>query len=202
MTGRRRPPRVARSLVRSGSRPGAMLSRSEVTWSAAKCSAAPVWWRRYAVSCSLRRTPPAGATQTRGPREPKPPGSSLSSACRLPVTSGRRRLARRSRRRGDRHGRAGRGYGRSTGSTGSTDGTGTGCTLRTRHGRCPGRSPRRHGVHRSHRGRSTCGVIAGVLWSTRTSVFATGTTELGSGMTVRVHVAVGVRVGATLCPSG
>jgi hypothetical protein len=114
------------------------------------------------------------------------------------MTVGRRRLARGSRRSGNRHSRARRRDDR------STRGSATRCTLRTRRARRAGGSgsPRSHRSHRSHRGRSTCGVIAGVLWITRTSVFATGTTELGSGMTVRVHVAIGVRVGAIFRPGG
>jgi hypothetical protein len=76
---------------------------------------------------------------------------------------------------------------------------------RTRRNRRAWRTPRdwlprwSHRLpRRSHRGRSTFGAIAGVLWITRTSVFAAGTSELGSGVTVRVHVTVDVRVGARL----
>jgi len=54
------------------------------------------------------------------------------------------------------------------------------------------------GRHRRHRRRSAIGVIAGVLRISRTSVFAAGTPELGPGVAVRMHVPVGVRVGARL----
>jgi hypothetical protein len=55
----------------------------------------------------------------------------------------------------------------------------------------------RRGTGRRHRSGGAT-VIAGVLWITRTTVFATSTPHLGSGVTVRVHIAVGVRVGARL----
>jgi len=66
---------------------------------------------------------------------------------------------------------------------------------------CPwcARRTRNDWLHRRrHRCRSTYVVIAGVLWITRTIVFAARTPHLRAGVAVRVHVTVEVRVRARL----
>ena len=77
-------------------------------------------------------------------------------------------------------------------------GTRTRCTrggTRTRRTRGNPRRTRHDLLsRRSHRGRSTS-VITGVLRVTGTGVFAASTPPLGSGVAVRMHIAVGVRVG-------
>ena len=176
MTGHRTRPRVAPSLVRSSSRPEAR------SWpSGARCSAAPVSCARRAVRRSLRRTPTPGEWR-RGPREPQPSGSSSSYACRSGHDRRPPALPRRSRCSGNGHGRAGRCDDRSTG---------TRCTWRTRRGR-PSRSPWSHGSSSAAPDLAVAAQLETVL--------AAGTTELGAGMTVRVQVAIGVGVGATLRP--
>src|SRR5262245_25296154 len=83
---------------------------------------------------------------------------------------------------------------RSRGSRGGTHRSGGTRTRRSRRSRRTRRTRRARLARRSHRGRGTA-VVRGVLRITGATIFATGTTELGPGVTVRVEVAVGVRVG-------
>src|SRR5215831_2407192 len=73
-------------------------------------------------------------------------------------------------------------------------GTRTRCTRTCCTRGNPRRARRTRLSRRSHRGRSTS-VIAGVLRVARPGVFAARAPPLGSGVAVRVHIAVGVRVG-------
>ena len=152
--------------------------------------------------CDVLLPPPHPASRSNADkRTPRAETPGVLFIVRMPfagMTERYRQLARCSRRSCNRDGRHG-------GCPDRSRGRGARCARRSGRGRRSGRSRRRHRSHRSHRshrGRSTFGVIAGVLWITRTSVFATGTTELGSGVTVRVHVAVCVGVGAILRPGG
>ena len=121
---------------------------------------------------------------TRTPREPKPPGRPSSCCVELPSGSG----SSWDRRRGSgRDGRSPCGSWRSRCRGRGGPGGCRGCARCSRCARCA----------RCYRCRSAIGVIAGVFWITRTGVFAASTAELGSGVTVRMEVAVGV--GVALC---
>ena len=140
--------------------------------------------------CDVLFPPPHPASSSNADkRTPRAETPGVLFIVRMPfagMTERYRQLARRSRRSCNRDGRDG-------GCPDRSRGRGARCARRGGRSRRSGRSRRPHRSHRSHRshgGRSTFGVIAGVLWITRTSVFAAGTTELGPGMTVRVHVAI------------
>ena len=86
------------------------------------------------------------------------------------------------------------------------DATGRGCDRRgPRRSSCTGRRCRCTWCAwlpgRRYRRSSAVVVVARVLGVAGTTVFAASTTELRSGVAVRVQVPVGVRVGARCCPS-
>jgi hypothetical protein len=128
------------------------------------------------VGLRVRGAPSRPGPKTRPPREPKPPGCPWSSCVELPGGSGRSL----DRRRGS--GRDGRSPCRSGGCTASW------CPW------CP-RCPRRRRCARwSYRSFNATSLSVAVLLR---AILAPSATELGSGVTVGVHVAVGV--GVALC---